>query len=268
MNWLISLDPKIQAALIGAIVSAILTSLTFVFKDYLIPVIHENRHVKKENINTLKTYSLPLTMSLESLCWRFREIFLNRGGYLLEHSPKNKFNSYKFSSTAYRLCSVLGWIRAIKIEFSFTNIDDKSKYGEISKALSSLEKSLADGEHMEISMLISLCQIWKYDQIIDLSDLEKSKLAILCENIVYEYLDKDQETIIANELSEELQYQLVLTLAKTVAKELGIKEPREKVIKELQNSAIAETSRIEQWIYRDWQAAIGDVMLVEHKDSL
>jgi len=267
MNLLDTLDPKMQAALIGAIVSTILTILTFLLKDYLIPIIHEKRISRAENINALKTYSYPLIVSLESLCWRFREIFLNRGGYLLEHSPKNKFNSYKFDSTIYRLCSVLGWVRAIKKEFSLTNIDDKSKYSEISKALIELEKSLADGEHMEISMLKSLCKLWKFEQFDNLDKFEQSKLAIECENIVYEFLDKEKKSLIAKELSESLQFELVLALSKTIAIKLNVKEPEQRIIKELQNSAIAETSRIEQWIYRDWQSAIGDMMLNEHENS-
>lgn len=266
IDWFGKLDVKIQAALIGASVSAVITLLSFGIKDYLIPLIHDKRKKRDDNTKALKVYSAPLMTSTESLCWRFKEIFQNRGGYLLDHSPNNKFNTYKFRSTVYRLCSVLGWIRAVKLELSLTNIDDSSTFGNVTKAIRSVEKSLADGEHMEISLLHSLCNLWNYSLHGKLNELEERKLAIMGENALYESLDKHKVKI-AKDLPIEAQKELLLKLSKMLASELKVKENEEKVILELLNSGIAEVSRIEQWIYRDWQSAIGDVMLKEVKDS-
>ncbi len=65
----------------------------------------------------------------ESLAWRLREILSFNGAFLLPEAPMNGFFKYKFDSTVYRLCALLGWIRAAQKEQSYLEGfgDTKSK---------------------------------------------------------------------------------------------------------------------------------------------
>jgi hypothetical protein len=264
MDWFNELTDKIQAVIIGSSVSAVLTLLTFLVKDYLIPIFHEKRKTKQVKIDTIKKYLIPLIQSTESLCWRLREIFDNRAAYLLEHSPKNRFNSYKYISTLYRLCALLGWIRASKQEASLVEIENKITYQNVDNKIKEIEKALADGAHMEIELLDQLSNLWSFD-ISTLEDIQKRKLAIQIHDIVNEYLVKEKVAI-ARELSEDNQVELIKLICHKISVTISCSILREEVLIEQKNTIINEISRIECWIYRDWQKAIGDLMTFEVTD--
>lgn len=264
MKWFNELSDTIQAVIIGSAISAILTIITFIIKDYLIPLFHYKRKNKQARIDTLKRYLIPLIQSTESLCWRLREIFDNRAAYLLEHSPKNKFNSYKYLSTLYRLCAVLGWIRAAKLEASLVEIENKIVYQNVESKIKEIERALADGEHMEISILDQLSKIWSLD-ISKIEDIEKRKLAIQVHDIIREFLDRGNVQM-AKDLKEDLQIDMLKSICNKISDAIRCNKKDTKVIKELKTTTITEISRIECWIYRDWQKAIGDIMITEISD--
>jgi len=109
------MDIEITAALIGAGMAAI----TILIKDYWLDIIKENRSAKQTKDKTFKLYANPIIRASESLCWRLKEIFEQRGAFLLERNPRNIFFEYKYISTVYRLSVLIGWIRAVYREFAY-----------------------------------------------------------------------------------------------------------------------------------------------------
>ncbi|MBD3192581.1 MAG: hypothetical protein GF308_18215 [Candidatus Heimdallarchaeota archaeon] len=252
---------KLLSALIGALVAVI----SIFIKDHLIVKASEKRKNKQSKLITFKLYANPIIRATETLCWRLKEIFEQRGAFLLEGNPRNTFFQYKYISTIYRLSVLIGWIRAVYREFAYIDTSESKGNRLIENAFMEFQKALADGQHLELSILIELASCWKIS-LKSLSKEEKAKLAVKLENIVYNII-KDSKIILASKLSDEEQVDLLQKLSDTICNEVHCTEIEQKVIKESQNTAIREISRIETWIYRDWQNAIGDVMLVKIENS-
>ena len=123
---------------------------------------------------------------------------------------------------------------------------------------------MADGEHMEIELLNQLSSLWSFD-ISVLRNIQKRKLSIQIHDIVNEHLDKEKVAI-ARELSKENQIDLIKLVCNKISETLSCSNLREEVLIEQKNTIINEISRIECWIYRDWQKAIGDLMTIEVAD--
>jgi hypothetical protein len=262
MEWFEKLPPTSQAVIIGAIIGAgisvLTTILTIIFKDYLLSFISEKRSLKNKRSQAFKDYSNPLILSSISFLFRTKELF-ERGFYLLNDAPKNHFNEYKYLSTLYRICSLLGWIRAINIELSHIEVQNTKKFSKIEKALQNFEKSLADGEHIELLRLQEFCKIWSlpFDEI---SAHNKKFLGTQIEIII------DKSTFQRNvntpcKLDKDKMFILVRTVADLICSKLKNSVLSDSFLSEKLNMAIQAMSRIEAWIYRDWQSAIGDLML-------
>lgn len=254
------MDSKILSALIGAAVAAI----SIISKDYFLEIIKENRHAKQTKYHTFKLYANPIIKSTESLCWRLKEIFEQRGAFLMENEPRNEFFEYKYVSTNYRLGVLIGWIRAINREFAYIETTESDGNIEIEHAFLEFQKSLADGQHMELSILKELCNCW-HISLSNLSTEGQAKLAVKVEEIVFN-MTKDKKTIHANKLPDPEQIQLLQKIADSICQTVKCTKINNAVITETKSRAINEISRIEIWIYRDWQNAIGDLMLknIEH----
>ena len=82
------------------------------------------------------------------------------GAYLLPDAPMNGFFKYKFDSTVYRLCAVIGWIRAAQKEHSYLEGFDSAKNSDIREAVSEFQKVLADGSHVEVSIFEELSKLY------------------------------------------------------------------------------------------------------------
>jgi hypothetical protein len=255
------MDPNIVAALIGAGVA----SISILLKDYLLDIIKEKRQTKQTKDQTFKLYANPIIRASESLCWRLKEIFEQRGAFLLEKNPKNEFFTYKYLSTVYRLSVLISWKRAINREFAYIDTSDKSGNREIENSFNSFQKALADGQHMELSILKELVKCWNIP-IDKISNEEQAKLAVKIEEIKYSAI-KDDTMILAKSLFEAEQISLLEKISNTICEQVKCTKIPNIVIEENRNKAINEISRIENWIYRDWQNAIGDLILVTIKNS-
>lgn len=262
--WFDGLSENVKAAIIGAAIGAIVALISILLKDWIFQLLSESRKSKKERGETFKKYANPIILSSVSLAFRIKEIFENRGYFLLDDTPKNSFNKYKYISTLYRICSLLGWIRASKKEISFIEVK-KKKFKSIENVLQKFENSLADGTHIETSRVEHLCREWNLNYG-SLSLEAKKKLGIEIEHIYRKYIF-EYSAQLPNKLNDEKQVELLKIIADFICKETKNEILEIELIREKQKTAIKEISRIENWIYRDWQLAIGDLMIVEAENA-
>ena len=68
-----------------------MATITILLKDFWLDKIKEDRKSKQTKEETFKLYANPIIRSTETLCWRLKEIFEQRGAFLLEREPKNVF---------------------------------------------------------------------------------------------------------------------------------------------------------------------------------
>lgn len=262
LNWLSSISDQPTATLIGAIIGAVATAIVAVFtvliKDYLIPLITEKRLIKNKTTEAFKDYANPLILSSISFLYRTKEIF-DSGDFLLDEIPKNDYNEYKYLSTVYRICVLLGWIRAIKIELSHIKVKNTKEFNKIEDALCQFEKSLADGEHIELSRLEQLCRIWHLDYP-KVSDKTKKYLGTQIE-ILIDTATYNEKVDVPTDLNEILQFKLTRKVSDLICTESKLALLSDAILKESLSTSLKEMSRVESWIYRDWQSAIGELMI-------
>ncbi len=245
-------------ALVGSSIAAVIGIITILTKDYLIPILTERRVSKNLSKRTFRKYANPLILSSISWLYRIREIFY-RGHFLLDTTPRNLFNQYKYISSLYRLCVLIGWIRASKIELSLVEVKSSKDYRLIDAAIFDFEESLANGEHIEQSVLEHLGRIWGLD-VSKLVPIEKKKLGVSIEN----FIDKhcfEQNVEVPTLLTDEKKLELAYDVCDLICGRANCSKIARKVIGESLQTSIKEMSRVEGLLYRDWQSAIGDLMI-------
>ncbi|NDI98593.1 hypothetical protein GWA97_05860 [Flavobacterium sp. LaA7.5] len=248
-NW-----TKEEVTIFSSLLSALI-SLTVLFIGKYI----EYRKRRSDKNDIIKVYANPLILSSELLAWRIKEILSANGLYLMPEASKNKFFTYKFDSTIYRLSSLLGWIQAIKKEQSYFEGFNKKQNRKIYFAINEFQKALADGSHVEISILEDLIKIFEINSD-GLSESSKPLLSVQLEKILFEYISTDVKTDIILQ-SKDSQREILRKILDYICEALQQESIDEKLIEENLEKAIKEISREFCWIYRDWQAAIGDAML-------
>ncbi len=266
VQWFNSLPVASQAALIGAAIGALAGALanivTGVLRDFVAKWWTETREAKKSADEVYRRYAEPLASAVTSLLWRLKET-LGRDGrasYLSARDPKTVFEEYKLRSTYYRLAAVLGWVRALRRELSVFREGAAGRLDAIEDAISNLEGSLADGHHVELQRLDGLLQIWGLPPIRD-SQL-RLRVAVDVENCSKRALQGAPVTS-AIELPADQQTKLCGEIAEIVCFRAALAPVSSGVLAETQSRAIRQIAIREAWLYRDWQAAIGDIMLRE-----
>lgn len=256
MKWFGELSVQVQAAIIAALV----TIIGIFLRDLIFKFILERRISRKNAIEIYRRYSDPLIHSTSSLLWRFREIFFesSRGSFLKEES-RTIYEEYKFISTIYRLGVVLAWIRAYQQELLFLNIKTSQRLESFEEAIQYFQSALADGPHVELIRLEAISNL--LDITIPEDDDLKRELGIGLEKIIKHKL-KAEEKLIANDLSQKGKKELCTELATYLCSELHINELPNNVISETVARISQKISIREAWLYRDWQAGIGDLLLI------
>jgi len=249
-----------QAMIISSIISAII-ALAVVFINRFF----ENRKIINEKHDTIKRYANPIIFASEQLAWRLKEILEFKGVYLLPEAPQNRYFKYKFDSTVYRLCSLFGWLQAAKKEQSYLEGLKLKQHSEIQHSIIDFQKKLADGSHVEVSILDDLIKLFNL-QSINLSENEKSMIGVELENIIFRYIPDNikRNTIL---LDKDKQIELVKEVLDHICQKTNQTRIDKNVIKERISTAINEMSREFCWIYRDWQSAIGDEMIKEIENA-
>lgn len=243
-----------QAVFISSIISALIALTVFWTTKYF-----DNKKSRQEKYDAVKKYANPIIFASEQLAWRLKEILSFNGAYLLPNAPQNGFFKYKFDSTLYRLCAVLGWIQAAKKEQSYISGIKVKQHKKVQSVITDFHKKLADGSHVEVSILSDLARLFNLS-LGKMTDNERSLMGVELEKIVFKYIP-DSVKKNAAILDESKQVQMLQEIMDYICNSRNETKIKYEIIKENRITAINEISREYCWIYRDWQSAIGDEMI-------
>jgi hypothetical protein len=246
----------VQATILSAMISAIVALIVVSINKYF-----KNRKSKRKKYDTVKKYANPIVLASEQLAWRLKEILEFKGAYLLPNAPLNGFFKYKFDSTVYRLNSLLGWIHAAKKEQSYLEGTKGQQHEKIQAAISEFQRILADGSHVEVSILGDLAQLYNV-AIGSLTESKRASIGVELENIIFRYIPDNVKRNVVN-LPQEKQSEMLKQIMDYVCTTTNQRIVPQNIIDEKKISAIHEIAREFCWIYRDWQAAIGEEMITK-----
>lgn len=264
--WFLALPPASQAALIAAIVGglagAAATLLAGVLRDIAAKWWTDRRGDRRSADEVYRRYAEPLAAAATSLMWRLNEMFGKdgRSSFLTAREPRTDFEDYKLRSTYYRLAALLGWLRALRRELSFLRLAGKHRIDIIEDAIDNLERSLADGHHVELQRLKGLLHIWALPSVAE--ERLRLRLAVDLENCVKRAL-QTEPVASALELSPAGQSALCTEAAALICMSAKFAPISADVLAETRSRAIRQVAIREAWLYRDWQAAVGDLVLRE-----
>lgn len=243
------------------------------------------RKEEQEQLDTAKVYASPLLRDTVSLMYRLKEIFEDNGRFLSRRAPQNEYVQYMFRSTLYRLCAVLGWLRAANRGLKGIVVQDEDDYDKIKKAIRKFESSLGPSNDLNKSRINFLAEAWEMptgklnsdvveDLAEDLQDLTWNEIetyngGVEKKNKSSKASEAKEERIdFARQLPEEKQLELLEKIAKKIAAACKLEDiDLAPVIALKRRACILAISRRESWIYRDWQSAIGDMMLTDSRNT-
>jgi hypothetical protein len=269
MDFALLTTPPVVAALIalggvllGVIVRDVWVTPHLARKKRAEEVVDRKEAEARKHHDRVRAYADPLADAVSSLRSRLAEIIERKNArYLLADAPKITFLEYKKISTIYRIAALLSWIRAVRRERSYLDPHEASQSDEM-LAIGALEGALADGSHVELQRLNELLNLWRAQP----SNPEKTEwAAYLIDGERAGYLS-EKEVLAARDLSADDQAELAERCAEIVRKNLHVDVPRELVAASAGQAAVIFGIK-EAYIYRDWQAAIGDLLLQEDKGA-
>lgn len=261
------LSPQVVAALIalgGVILGMIARDIfmaAFLARQKRMAEIADRREAAgKVHRDLVRLYADPLKEAVTSLRFRLVEMVEEQQApYLLADAPKTQFFEYKRISTLYRIGVVLGWIRAIRRERSYLDPEQAASSVEM-KAIGELEQALADGNHVELQRLDELSELWGVTTI---DDSLKRRIANLIDGSHATFLAA-KSALSFRDLAAAEQAELATQCADIIRREAQVEIDDDHILASVEKTA--DTFGIkESYLYRDWQAAIGDLMLQEDK---
>lgn len=255
-------------AVVAAALAAVFTILGIVLKDHFLKVVEEKRSEAKLSRSIYERYSNPLATATASLLIRLHEALLREhrlvylgGGEPAENSnPGGIFRAYKKLSTMYRLAALIGWIRACRREFSYLRIAEPGDVAPIERAISALESALADGGWVEKERVLRLNELWRICSTERLNTANAEGPGVQVDNLIWDSLETNR----CEDVSQ-LEIDAKRRLCRSVADCLTARFNAEYLSADLMEETWAEAIKIigirEAWVYREWQGAIGDVMI-------
>ncbi len=147
-------------AVLAAVVSVIGTLIGIVFKDFIFARAFENWKQRKSLNQIYQKYKDPILLSAKELCTRLIEVLdqyppnylrksvldLNPPQPIMNNEDDPYFKRYKLVSTAYRLCSFLGWLELYRQEVVFLNSGNNKHSKQLENILDYFRSDLADGQ--------------------------------------------------------------------------------------------------------------------------
>ncbi|TDS11817.1 hypothetical protein [Sphingobacterium paludis] len=255
-------EVSVQTALIAATTALTTLFLGFLIKDYLIPLIVENRVKRKKGQELFIKSKRNLFSSANSFNHRLKEIFQTRSHYLWQQTPLIGFYDYKYRSTVFRLCTLLGWIRIYRIQEPNIVIKKKAKTShQIIERIRAIESSLADGQRVEMYVVKAIFQhVSKDTNAVPQVDLEN--FAVEIDHLVHATCSM-KNILRLNQGDNATKDNFIEDLSK-------LAQPVNIALTELQtvkDKIVDEVSVKLGLIYRDWQDAIGDLMLLKNGEE-
>lgn len=250
------------------IISGFTAIVVVLLKDYYAPILLKSRLHKVNKRLILLQYSEPLSNSLLSLKHRLNEVRDKEINLDNELVNKHPFDSYKHISTIYRIACVFGWLSAIDKETSLVHLSGKAKYKEVTDAINKLRNAFADGGSLEVMRFEEFVRV-----------LTDKKQSFVGEKYIIEWFETTRRKILVDLSTKEGVSIDLLRVSKIDSLITKIPESTLNEIKSTLNdkvpnidaslvqntdiaNALAAIHTKEAWIYRDWQNAIGDLMLV------
>ncbi len=251
------IPPAAQAALITAAV----TVAGILLKDLLVTLWHSKRQEKLDELVVFQRYADPLGSALASLVYRLNEILHDpgRGAYLRGDAPVNPYNTHKRLSTIYRIVAVIAWMRAIRREQSYLRTSERAAASQLHEALNAYEAALADGPSVEIERLKRFCSLWGLRM--PEKDAEAARLGVVVEQVT-DRVCADLSLAKCTDATPHGAIVLCQAVAKELCHELGASPIPEGAIRETAERGHQILNIREAWVFRDWQSAIGDLMLL------
>lgn len=253
-GWFSALDVRLQAAIIAGVVALI----GILLKDLVIARWQERRSARQTTVSVYRSYADPLASAATSLLWRLHEIFYRESYYLQPEGEPTIYERYKQISTLYRLARLLGWIRAYQRELTFLPEAEPGKLNTIQEAITKFESALADGSDVELQRLESLSALWGLK--LSENEEEKARVANALERVLKRSLHTARIRL-ATHLEPAAQRELCLKARELLAKELKTTPISDAIFEETLARATQSLSIRESWLYRDFQAGIGDLMI-------
>ncbi|MCA1569058.1 MAG: hypothetical protein LC798_01810 [Chloroflexi bacterium] len=262
MQWFGDLDATLQVAVVAgavAVATALITATSTAVNIWLKSWLDDRAQVKADRAlrrGTYRKYADPLTSAAESLFWRLDEIYRSdRGDYLHRGRGLTRYEKHKASSTRYRIAALLGWTVALRKELVLCNAQPDATVGPMRDAIAGVQNSLAEGAHVEASSAQALAAVWGISNM----DVDRAGWDI---NSTVKCVLHERDALAVGELSRDDGDDLLRRIAVDVEKHSGATISPE-AIAQHRDEALRAVSTREAWLYRDWQDAIGDWMLVE-----
>lgn len=252
------MDKEVVTTLLGTVTGLVIA----VVSSLLIPMFMKRQEKIEQKRDIYEKYAQPLGADAANLLWRLNEIlFDQRAHYLREDAPSTPFNEYKVISTCYRIAVLLGWIRAIRLEQSYLLFGDSATFDNIRDAVSRLEIALADSPPVEIEAMKSLARIWNIDVPNDPESAKRIAAQVNAE--LQHFLSKFDLTRYQQfaELGESQGREVARRAADVMACEVGVQALADARVQETWQEALRCISVKQAWIYREWQQAIGNLMI-------
>jgi hypothetical protein len=255
-----------------AFISALSALVAVVLKDLLFKLWEEHRNRRKELDEVYARYADPLASAAVSLMWRLNEALNQpgRGRFLLVKgipSARNRFSTfgaYKKTSTLYRLAVLLGWLRACRREFSYLKLAHQEANKAIDDSIAEFEKALADGPQVELERFQQLCDLWRVQVPKDTH--VNSTVPVDLEASVASFLETSELDGL-NALDQTQRRKLCEDSASLICSRLNVNGISSTVLDQTWGQAFEIIAVREAWVYRDWQSAIGDLMIRKAEQS-
>lgn len=252
------MDEKLLAALIGA-GAALAVSI---IKDIATPILVGFQRRRTDIDQALERYAAPLAESSISVFFRLREILEGgRHQFLMSSAAPTDFHRYKYESTVYRVCSLLGWIWALKKESSLL-IDRATKNPRsLYQSVERIESAFADGPHVEIDRLTRLSNLWGLKLDSSSSGFERASIEVnsLFHNIRYTKENPSGDAVKIMDIRQ--RDESIENISRCITEYFGL-NPLDKALLLATAADAAEIlSPRQAWIFRDWQSAIGHLMM-------
>lgn len=243
--------------------------LSAVVTSFIIPFVQRRQEKAERRRSIYERYAQPLAADAVNLLWRLDEILVKqRGQYLDEGAPATPFNQYKLTSTCFRIGAVLGWIRAIRREQSYLLYGEDTSVDALRAAVIAFESALADGPHVEVHVLEQVAELWSI--VLPPSVDHRARLAA-------QVVADMQYGLSAHGLTHYRELpgladpqKLVISrrIADSLTVRLGLEPVPEDTLLKSCSEAMAVAAVNQAWMYRDWQQAIGDLMIQESDGGL
>lgn len=253
-----------------AVLSAIIGSATAVagilLKDFAFAILAEKRLRKRSEAHVYRQYLAPMSAASEKLMWRSREIFVDmRHNFLKTTALPLEFNRYKRRSTLYRIATLVGWIRGMSLELAAAPRGATPALAPLARQIAEFQSALADGPYVERHRLEQVCAIWGID-LSGASSADLRKLAFQFETALHSAAGNTSDTPLSS-LPDDNQYILCDLLMRFVCNSLGIAFVERDIVSSRTPRVINALTYREALLYRDWQDALGDAMLLPDPDS-